>query len=67
MQLDRDMGHNNRIKLMVHDGQSVGHVVRNILKGIFHRIMVVGLKSIVHRRRILSGMLGRAFLVSMQC
>ena len=59
------MDHNSRIKVIVYDGFSVGHVVRSILGGIFHGIRVVDRRYIVHKRCRLLGMLGRAFLVSM--
>lgn len=58
------MGHNmegNRIKVMVKGDCSVGHVVRSILKGIVHKIRVVGLKFRVHKKRRQLGMLGREF------
>lgn len=51
MQLNRDMGHiNNRsIEVRALEGWSVGHVVRNTLRDIFHKIKVVGLRYIVIR------------------
>ena len=61
MKLDRDMDHNNNIEVMVVDGWSVGHAVRNDLREIFNRIRVVGLRFIVHRMHRQLGMWGRAF------
>jgi len=66
MQLYMDMDHNKNIKVMVLDGWNVGQAVRNTLREISHRIRVVGLIYIVHRRCKLLGMLVRVFLVSMQ-
>ena len=43
MQLDKDMDHNNKIEVMLLDVWSVGHVVRNTLREIVHKIRVVGL------------------------
>lgn len=63
MRLDRDMGHNININVRVYIGLSVGHAVRSILREIFHRIRVVGLRYIVHKGHKLLGMLVRAFLV----
>ena len=65
MQLDRDIGHNN-IEVRALICLSVGHVVRNTLGDIVHRIRVVGLRYIVYRRHRLLGMWGRVFLVFMQ-
>lgn len=53
MQLERDMGHNledNRIEVMVKDNCSVGYVARIISRRISHRIRVLGLRSIVHKK-----------------
>ena len=66
MHLDKDMDHVSSIELKVLDSWSVEHVVRNTLRDIVHRIRVVGLIYIVHRRHILLGMLVKAFLVFMQ-
>ncbi len=63
MQLDRDMDQRRNIEVMVLDGWSVGHAVRNTLREIFHRIRVVGLIYIVHRRCRLLGILVRVFLL----
>ena len=66
MQLDRDMDHSSSLEVMALDGYSVGHVVRNTLREIIHKIRVVGLISTLHRKHRLLGMLVREFLKSMQ-
>lgn len=55
-----------RLKAMVRDGCSVGHVVRSILRSIVYRVRVEDLKVTVHRKHKLLGMLGKKILVSMQ-
>jgi len=50
MHLDKDMSHNNSIELFALVGWSVGHVERNKLRDILHKIRVVGLRYTVHRR-----------------
>lgn len=55
---------NNKIKVMVRDGCSVGHVVRSLSREIVHRIRVVDLIFTLHRKHIKLGILGKAFLVS---
>ena len=66
IQLDRVMDHSNGIEVMVLDGWSVGHAVRNTLGEIVRRTRVVGLRHIVQKRCRLLGMLDRAFLVFMK-
>jgi len=41
---------NKKTKLMVGDSCNVGHVVRSISRRIVHRLRVVDLISIVHRK-----------------
>lgn len=50
---------------MVQDGWSIGHVVSYILRGIFYKINVLGLRLIVQVRCRLFRMLGRELHVSM--
>lgn len=67
MQLDRDMGHkNNNIEVRALVSWSDGHVVKNTLGEIFHKMRVLGLRYTVHRRCRLLGMLVRLFHVPMQ-
>lgn len=66
MQQDKDMDHNSSIEVMILDSWSVGHVTRNTLGDIFHRISMVGLRYTVHRRHKLLGMWDRLFLIFMQ-
>ena len=51
MQLDKDMSCSSRIEVWVMVSWSVQHVPRRPLSDIIHRIMVVGLKYTMHRRR----------------
>ena len=60
------MGRSCTIKVLVLVDWSVGHVVRSTLRDIFHRIRVVGLRYIVHKRRKLLGIFAKVFLISMQ-
>ena len=57
---------NNRIEVMVGDSCSARHVVRSISRRIFHKIRVIDLTYIVHRRHILLGMLEKSFHGSMK-
>ena len=65
MQIYRVMDCISNIEVMLLEGWSVVHVVRNTLGEIVYRIKVVGLRYIVNRRRRLLGMWGRVFLVFM--
>lgn len=50
MELDRDMSSSSSIKVLVLVGWSVGHVVRNTLREIVHRIRVIGLRYTMKKR-----------------
>lgn len=65
MQLETNTSHNSNIEVLVLVGWSVQHVARNTLREVFHRIMVVGIRYIVHMRHKLLGMLAREFLLYM--
>ena len=65
MHLDRDMDHSSSIEVRVLVNWSVGHAVRSTIREIVHRIRVIGLRYIMHKRHRLLGMLVRSFLIFM--